>query len=145
LLALVSVSMAGAQAGEGPVPDRVISQHAGCTVETTPARPPDDYYPPGSIRRSESGEVIIEFTVGNGTTSVSDVVLVKGSGLEALDHAALRLARSLRVATSCSEQRVRRSIVFDHWRDPREKVERRGCLIYDPAVLAVSIFPIDED
>ena len=119
------------------------SANDSCPVETS-HKAPEDYYPPGSIRRSESGEVLIEFTAEVGAAHPRDVVVVQGSGFERLDNAALKIGRSLEVSTVCGAQRVRRYIVFEVWRDPRDQRESIGCLVFDPAALTVLIFPYDE-
>ena len=92
----------------------------------------------------ESGEVLIEFTAEVGAAHPRDVVVVKGSGFPDLDNAALKLGRSLEVSTVCGAQRVRRYIVYEIWRDPRDQRESFGCLVYDPSAVTVSIFPYDE-
>lgn len=50
-------------------------------------------YPRTAIRRKMEGEVLIEFKLKEGT--VTDFVLVQGSGYKLLDEAALKLAKSL--------------------------------------------------
>ena len=117
--------------------------NTSCPVETAHSNP-EDFYPPGSRRRDESGEVLIEFTAEVGAAHPRDVVIVKGSGFDDLDRAALKLGRSLEVSTSCGAQRVRRYIVYETYRDPRDKREYHGCLVFDPATVTVSIFPYDE-
>jgi TonB family protein len=115
---------------------------ASCPVDAT-VDSPDDYYPPGSLRRMESGEVIIEFTAEIGAKYARDVVLVTSSGFDDLDRAALKLGRRLAVTTVCGAQRVRRSILFDVWRDPREEPMSFGCLVSHPQFMSVTIFSID--
>ena len=115
---------------------------ASCPVDAR-VDSPDDFYPPGSLRRMESGEVIIEFTAEIGAKYARDVALVTSSGFDDLDNAALKLGRSLAVAAVCGTQRVRRSILFDVWRDPRDKPVSFGCLVSHPQFMSVMIFPID--
>ncbi len=50
-------------------------------------------YPRTAIRRKMQGEVLIEFKLQDGT--LTDFVLVQGSGYKLLDEAALKLAKSL--------------------------------------------------
>jgi len=119
------------------------SRNDACPVEAW-HQAPEDYYPPGSRRREESGEVLVEFTAEVGAVHPRDVVIVNGSGIPDLDRAALKLGAALEVSTACGAQRVRRYIVFEMWRDPRDQREFHGCLVYDPATVTVSIFPYDE-
>ena len=72
---------------------------ASCPVEATIGFP-EDYYPPGTIRRMESGEVLLEITVEAGARRVSDVTVAKASGFPDLDNASLKLGRALKVSSS---------------------------------------------
>ena len=154
LLSLMLVMLAGAHApayahesDESAIdePDSAAPpfyNEASCPVDAR-ADSLEDFYPPGSLRRMESGEVIIEFTVEIGTKHARDVSLVTSSGFDDLDRAALKLGRSLAVAAACGTQRVRRSILFDVWRDPRDKPVSFGCLVSHPQFMSVMIFSTD--
>jgi hypothetical protein len=104
---------------------------------------PDDFYPPGPIRRQETGETVIEFTADPGSLSARDIALVQTSGSVDLDSAAIRLGRALRISSSCASQRIRRSILFDMSLDPRDTPERGvGCLVVRPPAM-VLVVPTD--
>jgi hypothetical protein len=77
----------------------------------------DGFYPPGSLRRREIGEAVIEFTVDAGRKYPRDITLVSKSGYADLDTAAVRIGRMLRIATQCKNARVRRAILFDQYSD----------------------------
>jgi len=111
-----------------------------CPVEVTVDNP-DDFYPPGSIRRLESGEVIIDFTVEAGSARPKDIRLAQTSGWIDLDSAALKLGRKFDVSSQCETQRVRRSIVFDISQDPRDTPEGFGCLVYRPPAMVLVTDP----
>ena len=111
-----------------------------CPVEVTVDNP-DDFYPPGSIRRRESGEVIIDFTVEAGSARPKDIRLAQTSGWIDLDSAALKLARKFDISSQCGMQRVRRSIVFDISQDPRDTPEGFGCLVYSPPAMVLVTDP----
>ena len=106
-----------------------------CPVEAAIDNP-DDFYPPGSIRRRESGEAIIEFAVDTGVWA-KDIRLVQTSGFGDLDSAALKVGRALRVNAQCAGQRVRRSVLFDISSDPRDERESLGCLVYNPPAMVL--------
>jgi len=113
-----------------------------CPIEATLDNP-DDFYPPGPIRRQETGETVIEFTADPGSVSARDIALVQTSGFVDLDSAAIRLGRALRISSSCASQRIRRSILFDMSLDPRDTPERGvGCLVVRPPAM-VLVVPTD--
>jgi hypothetical protein len=147
-LSLLLILLSGAHAPVNADPEfttiaPVVSMEAGCPVETRLAAP-EDYFPPGSMRRMESGEVLIEFTAEAGVAHPRDVKIVKESGVPDLDAAAIKLGRALAVSTSCGTQRARRIIVFEVWRDPRDQPELRGCLVNLRTTATVLVFPFDE-
>ena len=74
LLALLSAAPGHAWAEEFTPTVASFSDDASCPVEVTLVNP-DDYYPPGSIRRQESGEVVIEFTASCGSCLAGDISL----------------------------------------------------------------------
>ena len=88
------------------------SANDSCPVEIS-HQAPEDYYPPGSIRRSESGEVLIEFTAEVGAAHPRDVVVVQGQwfpGSRQCGTQARSVARSvdgLRRAAGAALHRVR--------------------------------------
>ena len=101
---------------------------------------PDDFYPPGSIRREESGEVVIEFTAEGGSSRAGDITLYKSSEFPDLDNAALKLGRRLKVSALCGPQRLRLAVVFDVWTDPLDKPRTTGCLTMSAARVATVLF-----
>ena len=117
-----------------------LAESLKCPVEITVDNP-DDFYPPGSIRRRESGEVIIDFTVESGSARPKDIRLAQTSGWIDLDSAALKLARRFSVSNQCGTQRVRRSILFDISNDPRDTPEGLGCLVYSPPAMVLVTDP----
>ena len=141
LLALMSAAPGHALAEEFTPIVASLSNDASCPVEITMVNP-DDFYPPGSIRRQESGEVVIEFTAEGGSSRVSDITLFKSSEFADLDNAALKLGRRLKVSASCGPQRLSLSVVFDVWTDPLDQPRSGGCLTMSGArVATVLIFP----
>jgi TonB family protein len=94
----------------------------------------NDYYPPGSLRRAEEGEVVIAFKVSPGSKRPSDIEVIHGSGFDALDAAAFKIASSLRVSSPCSVQTVRWAFNFDY--EPpepeRRPMKRTGCIVWTP-------------
>jgi TonB family protein len=118
---------------------------ASCPVEATIGFP-EDYYPPGAIRRVESGEVVLEITVEAGARRVSDVTVAKSSGFPDLDNASLKLGRALKISALCGSQRLRLSVLFEAWRDPLEKPSPGfGCLgsTLPRPVTTVLMFPYE--
>ena len=106
---------------------------APCAV-TVEIRDFDDYYPPGSLRRAEEGEVIVAFKATPGSKRPSDIEVVHGSGFDDLDAAAFKIARSLRVNSPCFAQTVRWAFNFDYEPpepDPRP-VKQHGCIVWTP-------------
>jgi TonB family protein len=100
---------------------------ASCAV-TVQMRDYDDYYPPGALRRAEEGEAIIAFRATPGERWPRDVEIVRSSGFPALDEAALKIVRSLRVKSPCFARTVRWAVHFDY--EPPEPQPRRqtGCI-----------------
>jgi TonB family protein len=117
-----------------------LATQAHCAVESLLDNP-DDYYPPGSSRRQETGEAIIEFTVEAGSHRPKDVRLVRATGFLDLDNAALKLGHALEVNAQCATSRVRRSVVFDISKDPRDVPESLGCVIFGPPAMVLVTEP----
>lgn len=112
--------------GPGPLPPPLAPSN--CAFEAT-LQSPDDYYPAGALRRLESGEAVIEFTVTAGRAWARDVVVVSSTGFRDLDLAADKIGRQLRIATECKEARVRRKVLFEMISDPPERHAHLGQLI----------------
>lgn len=84
---------------------------AGCQAEVK-AREIDDYYPRGAMRSRKEGTVQVEYSPAPDRRGPRDVQVVRSSGSEALDEAALRYMRSLRVSSNCPGQRFRYDVEF---------------------------------
>jgi TonB family protein len=84
---------------------------AGCQVEVK-THDIDGYYPRGAIRLQQEGTVQVEYTAHADRRSMRDVQVVRSSGFESLDEAALRYARFLRASSNCPGQRFRYDVEF---------------------------------
>ena len=73
---------------------------------------PDDFFPPGSKRRREEGDVILEYGVKRGSTDLYEVLVVASSHFEELDNAALELAKQVEVRDQCPNRRYRFKVRF---------------------------------
>jgi len=77
-----------------PPPVRV----AGSPAKMTRPVNPDDYYPPGSIRREEQGSPVVQACVGPGGKLLREPVVTDTSGFPDLDAAAVKVAKATRYA-----------------------------------------------
>ena len=102
---------------------------------------PDDFYPPGSIRRAEEGEVIITFLGSPGDDTARDVQFARSSGVPDLDAAALKVARNLRVRSPCSARVARWAVHFDHESEQRPRPPQAGCVVLVWAIANVLVVP----
>jgi TonB family protein len=118
-LLLVATLTAGEVAGTDDKPAPAGRPTAACAVVVTVLNP-DQFYPPGSLRRAEEGEVVLEFTADPGADRPRDVQIVKSSGFAELDAAALKVAKAMQVSSPCSTQTVRRSLQFAQWRSEKD-------------------------
>jgi TonB family protein len=84
---------------------------AGCRAEVK-AQDTDYYYPRGAIRSQQEGTVQVEYSIVAGRQWTRDVQVVRSSGVETLDEAALRYMRYQRVSSNCPEQRFRYDVEF---------------------------------
>jgi periplasmic protein TonB len=75
-----------------PPPPRV----AGTPAKMTRPVNPDDYYPPGSIRREEQGSPVVQACVGPNGKLVREPVVTDTSGFPDLDGAAIKVAKATR-------------------------------------------------
>jgi protein TonB len=64
---------------------------------TRPANP-DDYYPPGSIRREEEGSPVVQACIGPNGKLLREPVVTDTSGFPDLDGAAIKVAKATRYA-----------------------------------------------
>jgi protein TonB len=78
-----------------PPPVRV----AGTPAKMTRPANPDDYYPPGSIRREEQGSPVVQACVGPGGKLLREPVVTDTSGFPDLDTAAIKVAKATRYAS----------------------------------------------
>lgn len=77
-----------------PPPPRI----AGSPAKMTRPVNPDDYYPPGSIRREEQGSPVVQACVGPNGRLLRDPVVTDTSGFPDLDSAAIKVAKATRYA-----------------------------------------------
>jgi len=77
-----------------PPPVRV----AGSPAKMTRPVNPDDYYPPGSIRREEQGSPVVQACVGPNGRLLREPVVTDTSGFPDLDGAAVKVAKATRYA-----------------------------------------------
>jgi len=73
-------------------------RQAGSPAKMTRPVNPDDYYPPGSIRREEQGSPVVQACVGSNGRLVRDPVVTDTSGFPDLDSAAVKVAKATRYA-----------------------------------------------
>jgi periplasmic protein TonB len=71
---------------------------AGSPAKMTRPVNPDDYYPPGSIRREEQGSPVVQACVGPKGQLLRDPVVTDTSGFPDLDGAAVKVARATKYA-----------------------------------------------
>ncbi len=71
---------------------------AGSPAKMTRPVNPDDYYPPGSIRREEQGSPVVQACVGPGGKLLREPVVTDTSGFPDLDGAAVKVAKATRYA-----------------------------------------------
>ena len=71
---------------------------AGSPAKMTAPVNPDDYYPPGSIRREEQGSPVVQACVGPNGRLLRDPVVTDTSGFPDLDGAAVKVAKATRYA-----------------------------------------------
>lgn len=81
-----------------PVPPPAIKTIAGQPAKMTRPVNPDDYYPPGSIRREEQGSPVVQACVGPNGRLLRDPVVTDTSGFPDLDGAAVKVAKATRYA-----------------------------------------------
>jgi protein TonB len=75
-----------------PPPPRV----AAVGAKMARAANPDDYYPPGSIRREEQGSPVVQACVGPNGRLLREPVVTDTSGFPDLDGAAIKVAKANR-------------------------------------------------
>ena len=71
---------------------------AGTPAKMTRPVNPDDYYPPGSIRREEQGSPVVQACVGPSGKLLREPVVTDTSGFPDLDGAAIKVAKATRYA-----------------------------------------------
>jgi periplasmic protein TonB len=81
-----------------PVPPPQIRTVPGTPAKMTRPVNPDDYYPPGSIRREEQGSPVVQACVGPTGKLVREPVVTDTSGFPDLDGAAVKVAKATRYA-----------------------------------------------
>jgi len=81
-----------------PAPAPQVRTVAGTPAKMTRPVNPDDYYPPGSIRREEQGSPVVQACVGPKGQLLRDPVVTDTSGFPDLDGAAVKVAKATRYA-----------------------------------------------
>jgi len=81
-----------------PVPPPAIRTVPGQPAKMTRPVNPDDYYPPGSIRREEQGSPVVQACVGPNGRLLREPVVTDTSGFPDLDGAAVKVAKATRYA-----------------------------------------------
>jgi len=71
---------------------------AGTPAKMTRPVNPDDYYPPGSIRREEQGSPVVQACIGPNGRLLREPVITDTSGFPDLDGAAIKVAKATRYA-----------------------------------------------
>lgn len=79
-----------------PPPPRL----AGAPAKMTRPVNPEDYYPPGSIRREEQGSPVVQACVGPNGHLLREPVVTDTSGFPDLDGAAVKVAKATRYAAA---------------------------------------------
>jgi TonB family protein len=74
------------------------SRPMGQGARMTRAANPDDYYPPGSVRREEQGSPVVKVCVGPSGKLLREPVVTDTSGFPDLDLAAIKVAKDTRYA-----------------------------------------------
>jgi protein TonB len=69
---------------------------AGSAAKMSRMANPDDYYPPGSIRREEQGSPVVQACVGPNGRLLREPVVTDTSGFPDLDGAAVKVAKANR-------------------------------------------------
>jgi TonB family protein len=81
-----------------PVPPPQPRSVPGTPAKMTRPVNPDDYYPPGSIRREEQGSPVVQACVGANGKLIREPVVTDTSGFPDLDGAAIKVAKATRYA-----------------------------------------------
>jgi len=81
-----------------PAPPPQVRAVAGTPAKMTRPVNPDDYYPPGSIRREEQGSPVVQACVGPKGQLLREPVVTDTSGFPDLDGAAVKVAKATRYA-----------------------------------------------
>ena len=78
--------------------DNSVLLQGGTTASITRPANPDDYYPPGSIRREEQGSPVVQVCVGPKGQLLREPLVTDTSGFPDLDNAAMKVAKASRYA-----------------------------------------------
>jgi len=82
---------------------------AECRIEVSD-RDFEDFYPRSAMRNGEEGVAVVELVLNANARLLMQPDLVKSSGFQPLDRAALKYAKSLRFKSNCPGQRFRHEI-----------------------------------
>jgi len=118
-----------------------------CETETTVLFP-EDYYPPGSRRRIEGGETVVDIRLSE-TNRIRAFRVVRSSGSQSIDTAAINVVKAMRYAPGCGGKTVRRGVLFEVWKEKvteTEEWKRRNChagCTPPPNDIAVTVTVVD--
>jgi TonB family protein len=118
-----------------------------CETEVTVLYP-EELYPPGSRRRLEGGETVLDIQLSD-SSRIRAFRVVRSSGWQDLDTAAIKVAKTMRFAPGCGGKTVRRGVLFEVWKEKvteTEEWKRRNChagCIPPPNDIAVTVTVVD--
>jgi TonB family protein len=111
-----------------------------CETETTVVYP-ELYYPDGARRRVEGGETVIDVKLSD-TNRILAFRVVRSSGWQSIDTAAMKVVKAMRYAPGCGGKTVRRGVLFEVWKAKEMKQPENchgGCTYTPTNDIAVSV------
>jgi TonB family protein len=84
----------------------------GCKLTLKSVANPDEFFPAGSKRREESGDVVLDFLVDSKTQRMVDIRIAASAGYQDLDNAAIKVGKASRADSNCPAQRYRIKVKF---------------------------------